>query len=279
MEKNMTNMQKYAAIAITAIIAGSYLLTVFLNAQYKSKLEKLATQTMGVPVTIGEVSHSPVSKSLRLANIYIKNPKGFDSPNMAYIDDIRLIADQMDQDPAMIENLFINRLVFFYDYSKELNSSNMEFFYHYQQNKYNSIQQKDQTDLRINNLYIANPVIKPTDNAIMRLSERVSLPMMEITKIGYGKNDNVTIENSMPYHTTLIIQATIRAWTKYKLKATVTQANDIARKLGEEVSDIGSKVTNEALDLSHEVDKELRNFGTFLGEQINSLTDNPDEQQ
>lgn len=272
-------MQKYAAIAITAIIAGSYLLTVFLNAQYKSKLEKLATQTMGVPVTIGEVSHSPVSKSLRLANIYIKNPKGFDSPNMAYIDDIRLIADQMDQDPAMIENLFINRLVFFYDYSKELNSSNMEFFYHYQQNKYNSIQQKDQTDLRINNLYIANPVIKPTDNAIMRLSERVSLPMMEITKIGYGKNDNVTIENSMPYHTTLIIQATIRAWTKYKLKATVTQANDIARKLGEEVSDIGSKVTNEALDLSHEVDKELRNFGTFLGEQINSLTDNPDEQQ
>ena len=275
MENKMTNLQKYAAIAIIAVIAGSYLLTVFLNAQYKSKLEKFATQTMGVPVTIGDVSHSPVSKRLHLSDIYIKNPKGFDSPHLAYIDDIRLIVDRMNEDPAVIERLFINKLVFFYDYSKELKSSNMEFFFHYQQKKYEAIQQKGQTGLKIDNLYIANPVIKPTDNAIMRLSQRVSLPMTEITKIGYGKDENLTKENSIPYHATLIIQATIRQWTKFKLKTQVNNVNEAARKLGKGMNELGTKFGNEALDLGHEVDKELRNFGTFLGEQINNLTDDP----
>lgn len=70
--------------------------------------EKIASDTLGVDVSVGSIDVSLTDKTVRVAGVTIGNPRGYDTPFAVRLGDIVVTADMLSRDALVIQNVSVS---------------------------------------------------------------------------------------------------------------------------------------------------------------------------
>lgn len=96
-----------ASIATALIFGGGVYLLMNLDSIAKTLTERVASETLGVDVDIGEIQISLKEKSVIVRSVEVSNPPGYHAPHAATIDRIAMKANQLSDVLLSFEDISV----------------------------------------------------------------------------------------------------------------------------------------------------------------------------
>jgi uncharacterized protein involved in outer membrane biogenesis len=93
---------------LVALIGGGWFVYRNMFDWARIQAEKVASESLGVKVTIGSIGASFRDKSVSVKNIKIGNPKGFDTAYAVKLGDIQVVADVLSRDKVVIKKVLVS---------------------------------------------------------------------------------------------------------------------------------------------------------------------------
>lgn len=167
-----------AAVLITVLIMNA-------SSVIKAQTEKLASQTLGVPVTIAAMHIKPSEKTITVAGLNIANPDGYQKPHAIHIDKIKITADSLARDLLKFKDIQIDGT----DINLEVieSGTNLTTIRNHMNHKAaaaNATEAKKPIKVIVSNLLFKDAVLNPSMTLIDGDLEPVTISSLQITGLG-----------------------------------------------------------------------------------------------
>lgn len=225
---------KKAIIAVLAIIVVAGVV-IFMNMGNiaKTLVERVATNTLQTPVTVGSLDISIAEQRVQLDGLVIKNPEGFPSADMMKVASIVIAAEDLTGETLIFREVAVNGMEVFYDLTPQGNNlSTVKKNIKASDSNESADSPAAERKVAIRALNIAGARITPNVSGIegKSFSKTVDLPEINMTNIGTEKKP-AEADAAISAVLRKIIDASTRAIAKDELKNTVGDA--IGGEIGE----------------------------------------------
>jgi hypothetical protein len=171
-------------VLVIFLMAG---LTMFGGAMVKGAVNGFGPVLMGVPVTLKKASFSPLAGKIRLTNLHVGNPKGFNTPALFDLDevDIELNARSLFSDVILIHRIAV--VAPHITYEKALLDSNIsELMKHLQGGKKTEAAKEQESGKKviIEELIVTDPTLNVSITTAGGHSVPVKLGKIELKDVG-----------------------------------------------------------------------------------------------
>lgn len=183
-------------LLVTVLIIGGVLGYLYIETIIVSEAEKVASQELGVPVSVGMMSIGWLNKSVTVRNIKIANPEGFETPYFVKVPRVDVqLSDKILSNPVVIDSIHVNGLTAYYEVNP-VKGNNLRKI---QSNLLKSSKSKPSSTasgkegkkkgLIILDLKITDSVLVPAISiAGQDIKQSVPIPLIHLQNIGSEKN-------------------------------------------------------------------------------------------
>lgn len=268
-------------IVLVLVILVVTLIHLFGDRALKAGIETAATKTLGVNVTIGDLSLSLLRGKLELRDLVIDNPPGYQHPELlnigrAYID---VTVTSLLSDTVKIEEIRFEDITMVIE-QKGLTNNLKDVLNALPSGQTASKSTTDEPDtegkkLHVDNLEISNVAVKVKLLPIPGKADTLTLKVAPIKMTDLGSDNKLSTAKLSAKVLAAIAAGVARQGGGVlpkdmlsSINSTLKKKGDLLIDSGKEIFDITSDIGKDALDSSKEIGKDIIEGGKDIGEGV-----------
>lgn len=175
-----------AGVLIAAVVIGAIALVMNVGSLAKISVEKVASHTLGAPVSIDDLAISLQEKQIRVTGVKVGNPAGYKQPYAAVVEDIVIAAEDIGQDLLVFNEIKVTGTMLNLEVAE--GGTNFTTLRENARAHAGAAQQQDGAKLIIRSLIVEKAVLNPGIILTGTAPQPITLPDIRIRGIGEETN-------------------------------------------------------------------------------------------